>query len=273
MRPTDENQHGSTRPNLFSGARRPISEGNNLLARLERDSARQASGNRSRAAWYVAAAALVLLLLAVVGYMAYENANIVHVLPVAQPPIGPHAAIANVGARSDSNATMANQPSNPPVQRNAPSYAEESAPARDDAKPLPPLVLLHANAADAVKPAPPEQLAEAGKTGMSLVVPAPAPVRKIVRPVLSDLMSTAPPPIPSTLASPTAPRPPASTRTRKSAPARAMAEAPVDTDVALLSAIIIHASSHADERAQLASAAMCARVPEKRCVGRPSAQP
>ena len=32
MRPTDENQHGSTRPNLLSGGRRRFSEDDNLFA-------------------------------------------------------------------------------------------------------------------------------------------------------------------------------------------------------------------------------------------------
>lgn len=271
MRPPDENQHGSTRPNLFSGARRHFSEDDNLLARLERDSARQASGNRSRAAWYVAAASLVLLLLVVVGYMAYENANTVRLLPVAQPATGPDTAMP--AARRSDGAAAPDSSSNAPVQRNAPSHAEAPAFARDNAGPLPPLVLLHGDDAGPVKPALPERLAEAPKALMQLVIPAPAPVQKIVKPALHDVIPAAPAPTQARVAFPTAPRIPAPVRTRKPAPARALAEAPVDTDVALLSAIIIHASSHADERAQLESAAACARVPEKRCPGRPSAQP
>lgn len=273
MRPTDENQHGSTRPNLFSGARRRFSEDDNLLARLERDSARQASGSRSRVAWYVAAASLVLLLLVVVGYMAYENANIVRVLPVAQPPIGPDAAIAaTAAARRGDNAAMPDPQSNLPVQHNAPSHAEAPTVARADAGPVPPLVLLQAHDVDSVKPAPPEGLAVAPRPVMQLTVPAPAPVQKIVKPVLAALLPAAPPPVSSRVASTTAPRAAVAARTRKSAPARAMEETPVDTDVALLSAIIIHASSHADERAQRESSAACARGAEKHCPGGPSAQ-
>ena len=270
MRPPDENQHGSTRPNLFSGARRRFSEDDNLLARLERDSARQASGNRSRAAWYVAAAALVLLLLVVVAYTAYENAGIVRLLPVAQP-VGPDAAV--VPVHPGDNAAIPDPPSNLPVQRNTPWHAAAPTFARDDAGSLPPLVLLHTHDAESVKPVRPEQLANAPKPVMQLTIPAPAPVQKIVKPALAALIPAAPPPAPSRVASYTAPQAAVAARIRKPAPSRDVAEAPVDTDVALLSAIIIHAGSHADERAQLESAAACARVAEKRCPGRPSAQP
>jgi hypothetical protein len=45
-------------------------------------------------------------------------------------------------------------------------------------------------------------------------------------------------------------------------------EPPVDTDVAVLSAIIIHDSAHAAEKAQLEAAAICARNIEKKCGNR-----
>ncbi|QNA88751.1 hypothetical protein G4G28_10035 [Massilia sp. Dwa41.01b] len=73
MRPTDENQAASTRPNLMS-SRRSAGE-DNILAMLERDSARR-NGTRvssARLAWYGAAAALTGILAGGVAWLAYDN--------------------------------------------------------------------------------------------------------------------------------------------------------------------------------------------------------
>lgn len=281
MRPTDENQHGSTRPNLLSGARRRFSEDDNLLARLERDSARQASGNRSRAAWYAVAAALVLLLIVVVGYVAYQNANTVRLTPVAQTSVGTDAA--KTGARDGERATPQDPVSAPPAQAKAVPQVEAPATAPDNNVALPPLVLLQAHEVASIKPVTPAKLAEpppplsAPPTPVSTSAPL-TPRTPTVHALAAAAPQvtparTAPQVTPERTAPHAAPRPTALARTRKPAPATASAEAPIDTDVALLSAIIIHASSHAEERAQLESAAACARVGDKRCTGRPPAHP
>lgn len=73
MRPTDENQAASTRPNLMS-SRRGAGE-DNILAMLERDSARRPGARMSgvRLASYGAAAALAGILAGGVAWLAYDN--------------------------------------------------------------------------------------------------------------------------------------------------------------------------------------------------------
>lgn len=286
MRPTDENQHGSKRPNLLSGARRRFSEDDNLLARLERDSARQASGNRSRAAWYAAAASLVLLLIVVVGYMAYENASMVRLFPVAQAPAGGAVAASVthegvIAAAPDLPAELRNRDlalaqAQVPFQVPAPASpllprvdsAPRPPPAAHDSTAigLPPLVLLQAHEVGSGKPVTPPGLANPAP------VAAPPVVAATAKPLFRDASPAAPVVTVPRAMPRAAPRPATPARTRKPAAAAPAGDVPVDTDVALLSAIIIHASSHAEERAQLDSAAACARAAEKRCASRPPAR-
>src|SRR5689334_18592833 len=73
VRPTDENQAGSTRPNLMSSRRGAGEE--NILAMLERDSARRNGSRMSgvRLAWYGAAAALAGVLAGGIAWLAWDN--------------------------------------------------------------------------------------------------------------------------------------------------------------------------------------------------------
>jgi hypothetical protein len=249
VRPPDENQHGSTRPNLLSGARRRFQGDDNILERLERDSARHASGNRSRAAWYAAAASLVLLLLVVVAWTAIDNASTVHVMPVTRIPAETGPAVVTTVA-PDPVPT----PPVPSVQPALPVAPPEPVPASTASRSgatvsLPPLVLLPEHES-APKPAAP------AKPGP----PLPAPVVRTASAVRSGATAqqqAAPArAAPRATAAAARPRPPA-TGPRPNHP-------PVDRDVALLSAIIIHDSAHADEKAQLEAAAACARV-TRRC--------
>lgn len=316
MRPPDENQHGSTRPNLLSDGRRRFAGDDNILERLERDSARQASGNRSRAAWYAASASLVLLLIIVVGWTAYENASTVQVLPMTRAPANGSAALAaestaddrsappqgapvTVVARDGPDASLAasapaksaqgsaaqgapaaaaqpasagamNTPSAAPAQPHGtgPAPAAAPSPVRDSAiASLPPLVLLHGGsantrAAPAVRASAPIATPSAGQS----VARAPAPAAT-ARARAADRDSAAAQQVSPSRA---APRTAAPTRTRKVAPGNVSTEAQVDRDVALLSAIIIHDSSHADEKARLEAAPACVRPGDKKCASRPS---
>lgn len=78
MRPSDENQHRSKRPNLFSGANRPGSDDEHILARLERDAATvpayQPQG-RARMLLLSAAVLSIVTLLAVLGLLINGNSN------------------------------------------------------------------------------------------------------------------------------------------------------------------------------------------------------
>jgi len=263
VRPPDENQHGSMRPNLLSGARRRFGGDDNILERLERDSARQASGNRSRAAWYGAAASLVLLFLVVVAWMAYENAGTVHVIPTkhAAPDRGGPASLqgqqgaVRVPALPGPATVLQMDAQDAPMP--VPATVAPPAPARRDAVAiLPPLVLLSGDSAVARKPVLPSRT-ETPRAG----VPA-ARTRPAAR--TSPAQQTATP-------DRIAPRTATAVRARKPASVHLSQEALVDRDVALLSAIIIHDSAHADEKAQSEAAAACVRASERKCSGRAAA--
>ena len=135
MRPTDENQAASTRPNLMSSRRAAGEE--NILAMLERDSARRAGGRISspRLAWYCAAAAFTGILVGVVAWLAYDNHTTAtamqaqverveeHPAPTSAPPLptepapqplagAPQAAV--IVDQSQSQPHSQDRPANPP---------------------------------------------------------------------------------------------------------------------------------------------------------------
>ena len=274
MRPTDENQDGSTRPNLLSGGRRRIADDNNILARLERDSVRQALGNRSRAAWHVAAAALVLLLVLFVAWVAFQNTGQEPVAPTPRPPVdmGPASATVINSAspwsmppsstpQHASNTTVANAP--------PPSPAPEVVHDRSTSQ-LPPLVLLEKPSASP-KPSGAPQAAHVApvQTARNTNAAPAAALAPVVKAVAAE-PSRAAPSATVTLAR-ASPQPGTKPRPRKLAADETTTEAPVDADVALLSAIIIHDSAHASEKAQLDAARACARTIERRCARKPSA--
>jgi len=247
VRPSDENQHGSTRPNLLSGTRRHLDGDDNILERLERDSARHASGNRSRAAWYAAAASLMLLLVVALAWTAYDNASTVHLVPVTRLPADSGAAAPM--ARSEQDGQPITGTALPVPRPSAPVVSQDSAVA-----PLPPLVLLPGHeVASAKTPAPPRPA--------ELAAAVPAAARPATR--------VSPAPAPAAAGARPAPRPVAVVQQPKPGPGSLHADAGVDTDVALLSAIIIHDSAHAEEKAQLEAAAACLRTGARKCAGRP----
>lgn len=257
MRPTDENQDGSTRPNLLSGGRRRIADDNNILARLERDSVRQALGNRSRAAWHVAAAALVLLLVLFVAWVAYQNTGSEPVAPTPRAPVdmGPASAtVINPASPWSMLPSSAPQHASSTTGAVAPPPSPSSEAVHDrSASQLPPLVLLEKPFASA-KPSETPQVAR-----VAPVVKAAAAEPSRAAPSATVTLARALP------QSGTKPRP------RKLALEESTTDTPVDADVALLSAIIIHDSAHASEKAQLDAAGACARTIERRCARKPSA--
>ena len=258
MRPPDENQDGSMRPNLLSSGRGRFGGDDNILERLERDSARHASGNRSRAAWYAAAASLVLLVLVVVAWMAYDNASTVHVIPMTKVPAD---SVAPQALATPSQPLPLPLPSQARIQAatvsvmspEAPETLDKvaTAPHRDHAAGLPPLVLLPENDVGAKVATPPAAVA----------TPPRPPSQVRPRPVADE-----PPAIQQRNAS----RPVAAPKPRKPATGQSADDALVDRDVALLSAIIIHDSAHAEEKAQLEAASACARDRDRKCLMRPS---
>jgi hypothetical protein len=235
VRPPDENQPGSTRPNFTSSARRSASGDDNILARLERDARRgrvaKQGWKHARLAWCLLASVAVIGLVGALASLTREN------LSASRTPV-------LIEARST------------PPDISGPSAA---ALVKGGFAPLPaPDIKLAAAVADLppepVKPPPMVMLKPAGAApAKSAAAPAPKPAAKRVqaKPVAKT------PPVKIAVAKPAPVRPVAvavapPARPKKSVAATTVAPEPaaVDSDVALLSAIIMHASRHAAERAQ-----------------------
>ena len=270
MRPTDENQAGSTRPNLMSSRRGAGEE--NILAMLERDSARRIGNRMSgvRLAWYGAAAALAGVLAGGIAWLAWDNHKGVQEMQAR------HDAVVAPPAMSDA----VPPPQAPPVAAPAPVVdaprtaviVDESAPRRDTvvAGGVPPLVMLPPHEVSGTKPPAPAP-APAPRPVQERVAEKPAkaePVRPAARSAAEKKPEKAAKPA-SRPAKPAATasvakvkakaKPEAAPRARKAAP---NAEAPVDSDVALISAIIAHSERHRGER-EAAGDCKGARCPPK----------
>jgi hypothetical protein len=284
VRPTDENQAGSTRPNLMSSRRGAGEE--NILAMLERDSARRTGPRMSgvRMASYGAAAALAGILAGGVAWLAYDNHQ-------GMPELQAHHEVVNEpvpaplpDAVLPPQAPPAVAAANPADVPHAAVIVDEAARKRDTvvasapASTIPPLVMLPPHELNGAKPAPTAARAaqdtppaKAEKTEQAPVqkpvpVQAQAPVQKqIQKPAQVQARSSpekkadkAQKPASRSARPATAPArgkatpkvaakgKPDPARNRKAAP---NAEPAVDSDVALISAIIQHAERHRGERA------------------------
>lgn len=242
MRPPDENQHGSTRPNFMSASRRTSSGENNILARLERDGKRAAAGKswkhmNTTIAWCGLASFAVVGLIAVLTSLANENVD------GHRKPLVPEATVSAPDryADPDRNSGFAPLPELPTPPRSAALIVEEPVvpPVSKVAdKPLvPPMVMLKPAATVPPKraAAPPAPRSVSARIDAKRSPTRPAPL-KVALPAPARL-AAAVPVRPKTLAqSPVADR---------------QEPAAVDSDVALLSAIIMHSSRHSEERAQI----------------------
>lgn len=286
MRPTDENQAASTRPNLMSSRRAAGEE--NILAMLERDSTRRAGGRISspRLAWYCAAAAFAGILVGVVAWLAYDNHTTATALqaqvepveentaPASAPPLPPEPAPLQL-AEAPQPGVIVDQPQDRPATP-------------------PPLVMLPPEDAGTARPPAPAAQAEAPKKEAA-AMPKPAsasvPASAVKKPEKIDKADTtrlsgktakadkavkmekvkkaekAPRPSPRA-AKPPAPRgavAKADGSRRKTAPGTA-SDAAVDSDVALISAIIAQSERHRGEREQAApcTGTKCPAPPSRR---------
>jgi hypothetical protein len=236
VRPPDENQHGSTRPNFMSASRRQSSGEDNILARLERDGKRGAAAKswkhmNATVAWCGLASLAVFGLVAVLATLAKEN------LAAHRKPLVVEArAASDRYADPDGKSGFAPLPAIGSLPRKPATIVEEQvertiARAAEGTR-APPMVMLKPAAPAAIKPAPRTTSArQAPKSPSS----KPAPP-KIAAAVPARVLPVAPVRTKKVAAAPPAARP---------------EPAPVDSDVALLSAIIMHASRHAAERAQM----------------------
>ena len=226
MRPTDEHQTPSTRPNFTSAKSRPATAGDNILARLERSGANPASTPWSRTVKLGLAGGVALALglawcLAGLYQDAVPDHREAQVMVATPTPLEPAPLEQAPELASDMQAPAA--------------LAQPSTPARADATVDP----------QSLEPVP-------------------------VLPMLADVVEKAPA-APAAPAVRTAPRPSqrhgASGHTRASRPAPndKGIDGSVDGDVALLSAILIHAPRHSAERAR--AEAKCKE--DKKCVTGP----
>lgn len=276
MRPKDENQHGSMRPNLMSSSTRRAHSEDNILAMLERDSARR--GSSSRMAWYGTCSALGLVLIGALAWLAYDNGSLhedqvltpVAVAPIPAVPAGSASTVV-MAAPAASVAAAAPRPAEIQPARAATIVDAAPEPVRladagsPSAKPSAsapaPLVLLspdeaasiqHAAAARAPEPeARPQReapkavaaRAPARRAEPKREPPMLAPVHKrlVAKASAPRLRPAAHPPVRLAAHSGTP-------RLKKAQPAAPLVtEAPVDSDVALISAIISRSGRHAAE--------------------------
>ena len=282
MRPTDENQNASNRPNLMSSPRATGSE-ENILDMLERDAGKRRSPV-VRFAWYGTAAILIFGLAGALVWLVRDNSMkreldvmLATPTPVAPTPAEPAVAAMVVPAASEvhvhaQGAAIIDNPeaSSPEVaaqpQVAAPvEEAERTLPAvaAPAAQPEPPpLVLLSPQEAAAVrgeavaaaaKPeainhvreAPPEPDTELLQPDMPVAKAVATRTAPVAERVATKAQVQATPRAAAGQARGSARA--AAQKPKKNAPTAAPDE-PIDGDVALISAIIMHATRHAAER-------------------------
>jgi len=248
VRPTDENQAGSRRPNLMSSSRRASAE-INILAMLDGQTGkRRRFTGLSRAMWYGGAGVLACALLGAAAWMVHDQAGggfegrvstgpavvpleiASETLPNPALPVEPApahgAAIVDVAA-PDGVATADIPP---------PRFRPDEHELRE-AHHHPPARPVIAAATPAAPPAPPVQ-------------PAVIAARPAVHHAPKAASRPAAKAVPRVAALPAHPR-------RASAPAKPRPAQTVDTDVALISAII----QHVNKRGELKDGADCGDKP------------
>jgi hypothetical protein len=239
----------------------------NILAMLERDSARRTGARMSgiRLASYGAAAALAGILAGGIAWLAYDNHKGAQELQARHdaatavvPPVMPDAVLPPQAPPAAAPAPVIDAPRTAVI-------VDESARRRDTmvAGAVPPLVMLpphelkgskpapaKAPAAEeraAAKPARPESAQQASRTGVEKKADkAPKAASRPAKPAVARAGGAS------------KARPDTAARARKAA---AGADTPVDSDVALISAIIQHSERHRGERD--GAAACSAKCPAK----------
>ncbi|MFC5481048.1 hypothetical protein [Massilia suwonensis] len=227
----------------------------NILAMLERDSARRLGPRMSgvRLASYGAAAALAGILAGGIAWLAYDNHKSAQELQTAHDTADVGVPVAIPDAAAPPQAPPAIAAAHPVDAPRTALIVDESPPKREVAvaSAVPPLVMLPPHEVNGTKPPP----APPAQDSVQARPAKPEPVRTVARvekkaektvKVASNPTKAAKPSKPAQARS-TAP---AKAKTGNSARARkpaAAADAPVDSDVALISAIIQHSERHRGE--------------------------
>lgn len=243
MRPSDENQNGSTRPNLMSPSRRSAASEDSILASLERGP----SSTRTHRGWLIIGGSAAAVLTLMIAWLAYGNATSVRALPpsAVKRPAAPPAdngmlnqSLPSISIPAPQSAAIIDEPAaEAPARPALVMLPREATPARDErtavaAMPQEERVSRPAPAVKTIPVKPSAAPRQVAKTAKAAATKAGARKAK------------APAPAPSPVATPE-----------------------VDSDVALLSAILAHSTRHAAERAQQES------CQGKKCAVKPSTQP
>lgn len=247
MCPTDEHQTGSTRPNFMASSPRPIGGENNILARLERDGKRAGTGKtwkNARLAWSILASILMLGLIGILSSLANDNLMLqrqpVLIEATALAPAPDTASAALPVKRND--ALQANAATMLKLIAPIIAPASERVMVKADSSTIVPALVLIKPAVPAPESVTPLLVTiKANASALSLRTGALA--RSVVHKRVAKSSKGKAAPSRSLAAT-------AKPRTITPAPAPHVKSAPIDSDVALLSAIIIHSSRHAKERVQ-----------------------
>lgn len=270
MRPTDENQSPSMRPNLMSPRRIATSGEDSILAMLEREPARKRKAGSSgiRLAWYGASAMLALALTGALVWMAANNDGL---RPEVQESVlaeaegaprrsAPAPGDSPAGAATILQVAMAPAAAAPDTQPAGAALIVDQAP---PAEAVPPLRLLKSAPE---KPAAEKSLPSMRATPVSPVPAAAMPPRSVAK-ASPPGRPAAPAKSRQVVAAKSAVKPAQAKGLRGVNPARSP-ETPVDADVALISAVIVHANGHAPEGSQMTEL-LC---PNNACQSRPPSQ-
>ncbi|MGZ8290185.1 MAG: hypothetical protein ACXWVG_03170 [Telluria sp.] len=254
MRPSDENQNGSNRPNLMSSSRRPAASEDGILASLERGSGTGAA--QAQRSWLIIGGTAAAILTAMLGWIAYNNATSVRTLPVsavkrtapaAEPvamreeprpdAVEPPLPLPQPATIIDEQATAAAQePSRPALVMLPPEEVsgDKASPPRPET--VPPIEVPVPVTAPVLAPAPKPVIARAAE-----------PVRKVEKPARSVAARAA---TVKTVALRPTPRPATARKAKGNKAAKPIMVPELDSDVALISAIVAHSTRHAADRAQ-----------------------
>jgi len=273
------------RPNLMSPRRTATSGEDSILAMLEREPARKRKAGTSgiRLAWYGASAMLALALTGTLIWMAANNDGLrpeVQESVLAEAEQAPRRSAPTQGDSPAGAATilqvaMAPAAAAPDTQPAGAALIVDQAP---PAEAVPPLRLLKSAPE---KPAAATSMPPAARATAVSPVPAAVPPRSVAktsppaRPAAPAAAETRPVPRPAAapakarqvVVAKSAVKPAPAKAQRGVNPARSP-DAPVDADVALISAVIVHANGHAPEGSQMTEL-LC---PNNACQSRPPSQ-
>ncbi|WP_223467829.1 hypothetical protein [Massilia soli] len=234
----------------MSSSRRSAASEDNILASLERGSS---SGTRAHRSWLIIGGSMAALLTLMIAWLAYSNATSVRALPASAVKREAPAPLDD-GMRGQAVPSFSIPAPQAAMIVDEPAVAAPAKPA---------LVMLPRD--DIAKPEEqPPVAAQPPQERVSPALPAArvAPIRSAAAPRQAAKASKVP-------AAKPVPRVAAAKKTKTPTQAPQSGAPEVDSDVALISAILAHSTRHAAERAQLEKEACVG----KKCAPKPLTEP